>query len=245
MSHTTPSSPDAGREAQAPPAQDAQETQYTMYSVFHRPPGGGPEPGDETAGVAQLERALAESAETGVVLRGFYDVSGFRHDGEIMVWQHGPDARELQAALRRLRRTPLFRPLAPAWQAVGVHRTAEFNASHVPAFMMGKEPRAWLTVYPFVRSYEWYLLPEDERRRMLAEHGRKGAAFRTTLANTVASFGISDYEWLLALEDDELLNLVDMMRDLRQTDARRHVREEVPFYAGRRIGPEEIAEVLR
>ena len=79
---------------------------------------------------------------------------------------------------------------------------------------------------------------------MLAEHGRKGAAFRSVLANTVASFALGDYEWLLALEAPELVELVDLMRDLRQTEARRHVREEVPFFTGRRIDASEIAEVL-
>ena len=52
------------------------------------------------------------------------------------------------------------------------------------------------------------------------------------------------YEWILALEAPELVDLVDLMRHLRQTEARRHVREEVPFFTGRRIGLDEIAEVL-
>jgi len=111
--------------------------------------------------------------------------------------------------------------------------------------MRGIAPAQWLTVYPFVRSYGWYLLPEGERRAMLAEHGRRGSAFRSVLTNTVASFALGDYEWILALEDDELTNLVDLMRDLRGTDARMHVREEVPFYTGRRIGTSEIIEVVR
>ena len=34
------------------------------------------------------------------------------------------------------------------------------------------------------------------------------------------------------------------MRHLRETEARRHVREETPFYVGRRIELDEIAEVL-
>ena len=79
---------------------------------------------------------------------------------------------------------------------------------------------------------------------MLADHGRKGAAHRSVLSNTVASFALGDYEWILALEAPELVELVDLMRDLRQTEARRHVREEVPFYTGRRIELAEIAEVL-
>jgi chlorite dismutase len=96
-----------------------------------------------------------------------------------------------------------------------------------------------------VRSYDWYLLPEDERRAMLGDHGRKGSAYRQVLANTVASFALGDYEWILGLEAPELVDLVDLMRALRQTEARRHVREEVPFYTGRRIAVSEIAEILR
>ena len=110
--------------------------------------------------------------------------------------------------------------------------------------MRGKDPEAWLTVYPFVRSYEWYILPDDERRQMLADHGRKGSEHRQVLSNTVASFALGDYEWILAFEADELVDLVDLMRHLRQTEARRHVREEVPFFTGRRIALDEITEVL-
>ncbi len=50
---------------------------------------------------------------------------------------------------------------------------------------------------------------------------------------------------MLPLEADELTDLVDLMRDLRYTEARRHVREEVPFYTGRRSSFDEIAEVLQ
>jgi chlorite dismutase len=180
-----------------------------------------------------------------VTTRGLYDVSGLRADADVMIWLHGPEAEALQWGLRQLRRTRLFKALLPTWNAMGVHRDAEFNKAHVPGFLRGVEPKGWLTVYPFVRSYEWYLLPDEERSKMLADHGRKGAAFRSVIANTVASFALGDYEWLLPMEADELTDLVDMMRELRYTEARRHVREEVPFFTGRRIQPAEVVEVLQ
>ncbi len=99
--------------------------------------------------------------------------------------------------------------------------------------MAGEQPRGYICVYPFVRSYEWYLLPDDERRRMLVEHGMAARTYPDVRANTVSSFALGDYEWILAFEADELHRIVDLMRDLRATDARRHVREEVPFYTGR------------
>jgi chlorite dismutase len=128
---------------------------------------------------------------------------------------------------------------------MGTHRPAEFSRDHVPSFMRGTDARDWLCVYPFVRSYEWYLLPEDERREMLREHGLAGRAFPKVQANTVAAFALNDYEWILALEADDLHDLVDLMRDLRSTAARRHVREEIPFYTGRRIEAAGVVEILR
>lgn len=215
---------------------------YTVYVVLRRNP-------DQPASGKGVQKAVETVTADGVTVRGIYDVSGLRADADIMLWLHGPDPEKIQTAVRTLRRSALLSSLLPTWNAMGVHVQAEFSRSHAPAFMYGKEPKQWLCVYPFVRSYEWYLLPEEERRDMLAEHGRKGSAFTGVLANTVASFALGDYEWLLGLESDELLDLVDMMRDLRYTEARRHVREEVPFYTGRRLDDAEldaqIMEVIR
>lgn len=215
---------------------------YTLFAVLT-----GPRPRQTPPG-AQPWEALALEVDTlsgdGVTLRGIYDVTGMRADADLLLWLHGEDPAELQRALRRLRRTEALAAFACEWSAMGVHREAEFNKRHVPGYLRGEQPRDWLCLYPFVRSYEWYLLPEQERAAMLAEHGRQGARFTDVVANTVSTFALSDYEWLLPLESDNLISLVDLMRDLRSTDARRHVREEVPFYTGRRVEIAELAEVL-
>jgi chlorite dismutase len=205
---------------------------YALWSVFRRP-------ASPVAGFSDAVHALPEN----VTVRGVYDVSGLRADADVMLWTTGERAEELQAANRALRRS-LGDPV-PTWSALGVHRPAEFSRSHAPAFLRGLEPKQWVTVYPFVRSYDWYLLPEDERRTMLADHGRKGSEYPGVQANTVAAFALGDYEWLLPMESDTLVDLVDMMRALRSADARRHVREEVPFYTGRRIPVTDIPEVLQ
>jgi len=100
-----------------------------------------------------------------------------------------------------------------------LHRPAEFNKSHIPAFLADEQPRRHVSVYPFVRSYEWHLLPDADRRRMLAEHGAMARDYPDVRANTVASFSPSDYEWILAFEADELHRIVDLMRHLRAAEA--------------------------
>ncbi|MBN9175857.1 MAG: chlorite dismutase family protein [Microbacterium sp.] len=220
---------------------------YTLFAVL-----AGPRPrvaAPDAAALAELDVAVAALAADGVTLRGLYDVTGMRAEADLMVWIHttpgsADDPASLQKALRALRRTRALADFQIVWSVMGVHREAEFNKRHVPGYLRGEHARGWLCLYPFVRSYEWYLLPDEERSGLLAEHGRRGARFTEVVANTVSTFGLSDYEWLLPLESDDPIHLVDMMRDLRATGARRHVREEVPFYTGRRIEIAELAEVL-
>jgi hydrogen peroxide-dependent heme synthase len=211
---------------------------YTMWSVFKLRDVIGD--ADREAEAADLEAFLEVLAEEGVVVRGLYDVSGLRADADVMVWWHAEDSEQLQVAYNALRRTAFGRRLEPVWSQMALHRPAEFNKSHIPAFLADEEARKHICVYPFVRSYEWYLLDDAERRRMLAEHGQMARDYVDVRANTVASFALGDYEWMLAFEADDLHRIVDLMRHLRASDARRHVREEVPFYTGSRLSPAQM-----
>lgn len=201
---------------------------YMMISVFKA-----------TAPLTSGEVAAKEAtaAWDGVTVRGWYDVSGLRADADVMIWSHAPGSDELQQAYHSFIRSEVGRGLTPVWSQMALHRPAEFNRSHVPAFLAGEDARDYLCVYPFVRSYEWYLLPETERRALLVEHGQMGREYPDVRANTVASFALGDYEWILAFEADDLHRIVDLMRTLRSSGARMHVREEIPFYTGRRRDP--------
>jgi len=215
---------------------------YTMWSVFRIEPG---RLDDGRAGAAtEAHEYLEALAGKGVEVRGVYDVAGLRADADYMVWWHAEEIEQVQAAYSGLRRTALGRASVPVWSQVALHRPAEFNRSHVPAFLAGEQARRYVCVYPFVRSYEWYLLPDEERRRMLADHGKEARDYPDVRANTVSSFALGDYEWILAFEADELHRIVDLMRHLRGTEARRHVREEIPFYTGTRVPVAELVAEL-
>ncbi|MEU1901360.1 hydrogen peroxide-dependent heme synthase [Nocardiopsis dassonvillei] len=214
---------------------------YTMWSVFKV---GALDGIDRAAAADELATLLDKAAEQGVTTRGSYDLQGFRADADIMFWWVADSPEQVQDVYTAFRRTRIGRVSTPVWSVVGLHRPAEFNRGHVPAFLAGEEPREHLCVYPFVRSYEWYLLPDDERRALLAEHGRMAAPYPDVRANTVSSFGLNDYEWLLAFEADDLHRIVDLMRHLRGAKARLHTREEVPFYTGRRKSVAELVESL-
>jgi len=238
--------------AEAPRARDINEmVRYTMWSVFRaeRSLDAGRDPGsvgaaDRSAVAAELVELINGLQTKGVVVRGLYDVSGLRADADVMVWWHAETSEQLQDGYGAFRRTALGQALAPVWSVMALHRPAEFNKSHVPAFLAEEEPRRYVCVYPFVRSYDWYVLDPDERRALLAEHGKMAREYPDVRANTVSSFALGDYEWILAFEADELHRIVDLMRHLRGSRTRLYVREEVPFYTGRRVPAAELVAAL-
>lgn len=216
-------------------------TAYTMYAVFQWRRGRSVlADSDHASAAAEVDDLLAQLGEKGVVTRGIYSISGFRHDADVMFWWIAPTSDDLQEAYQRFLRTALGRAVKPVWSSIGVHREAEFNKAHVPAFMEGKEPKGYACVYPYNRTNEWYLLEPSDRGAMLREHGMMGREYPDVWANTVSAFALGDYEFLLAFEADELHRIVDLMRHLRGAQARAHTRLETPFFTGPRRSPAEI-----
>lgn len=206
-------------------------TRYTMWSVFRADRTATPSAAD----VASLVDTIQTATAGDLVIRGWYDVSGLRADADIMLWAHAGSSDELQSLYHTILQTSLGKCLTSVWSQMALHRPAEFNKSHIPAFLADERAHAYVCVYPFVRSYEWYLLDDDERRELLVEHGVMGREYPDVRANTVPAFALGDYEWILAFEADDLSRIVDLMRHLRASRARLHVREEIPFYTGKRV----------
>jgi chlorite dismutase len=228
-----------------PKARDLNQLiRYTMWSVFRVTDRAALDLASREALATEVADLFEQAAGKDLVTRGCYDLQGMRADADLMFWWIAPTADDLQEMYARFRRTRLGRACEPAWSAVALHRPAEFNKSHVPAFLAGEEPKNYVCVYPFVRSFEWYLLDDGERRAMLAEHGQMAREYPDVRANTVSAFALGDYEWMLAFEADELYRIVDLMRHLRGATARRHTRIEIPFYTGRRKAISELVAGL-
>ncbi len=235
----------AADEARKPKARDLNKLiRYTMWSVFRVTDRVGLESGGLGNAANEVTDLTDQAAAKGIVTRGCYDVQGLRADADYMFWWVAPSSDDLQEMYVRFRRTRLGRCSEPVWSVMALHRPADFNKSHIPAFLAEEEPRAYVSVYPFVRSLEWYLLDDEERRGLLAEHGKMGREYPDVRANTVACFSLNDYEWILAFEADELHRIVDLMRHLRGSEARRHTRVEIPFYTGRRKPVRELVASL-
>lgn len=215
---------------------------YSQFAVFRAIPGALGT--DRAEIIAQAQSFFDDLGTTGrVEVRGIYDLAGCRAEADFMIWWIAEEFEEIQDAFARFRReTVLGQVSEVAWLGNSLHRPAEFNRSHLPSFIMGEKPGEWITVYPFVRSYDWYIMDPQKRRKILAEHGQAARDFPDVRANTVPAFALGDYEWMLAFEAPRLDRIVDLMHKMRYTEARLHVREETPFFTGRRVS--EVSELV-
>ncbi|WP_324718241.1 hydrogen peroxide-dependent heme synthase [Carboxydochorda subterranea] len=215
---------------------EQQADTFAYYTIWKGAPGWSAlAEADRQRAVEAAEPLLGlehEPAPGGVSVRGVYSTAGFRTDADLMMWWTGPSAEALQEAFVRFRRSQLGRHLELTWAFLGLHRPAEFNPEHIPAFVQGEPPRRFLCIYPFVRTPEWYLLAPAERAALLREHGELARPYPDVRANTVMAFGLGDWEWILAFETDHLPRLVEMIRALRAAGARRYVKVETPFVTG-------------
>lgn len=215
---------------------------YAYYPVFRATPelrAMGPAEALEAAHEAEI--LLKEWSER-VRIRGTYSTVGFRPDADLMMWWVASSSDDVQEVQALFARSALGRRLEQRWAFLGVHRPPETAPDHIPAFMRGEPPRKYLCVYPFVRTPEWYLLPLEERAALLREHGEIGREFPGVMPNTTSAFGLGDWEWILAFECDDLPELVDCIRRLRDSRSRLYVKVETPFVTGIR---KDLSEAIR
>lgn len=176
----------------------------------------------------------AEKALAGVTLRAAYDLTGFRAEADLMLWLIAEEATALQAALRAFGASGLGSALELWWTAIGVHRPAEFNQQHLPAFLEGREPRGFVCVYPYTRTTEWYLLRPSSGRAFLVSMDAWGAITRAfkPILSPLSGWGITNGCW--HSKPDDLTELTDLMRHLRAAGARAYTASELPFLTGTR-----------
>jgi len=92
------------------------------------------------------------------------------------------------------------------------------------------EDKKYLFVYPFVKTRAWYALPLDERKRMMNEHIRIGITYPSVKLNTTYSFGLDDQEFVVAFESDSVNDFLDLVQELRETEASRYTLRDTPMF---------------
>ena len=182
---------------------------------------------------AELAHAI-EHPQDGVTVRGAYTALGLSAAVDFIVWAHAPKLDQLQDLALAIDKTSLGTHLDLAACYIGIGGMSQYDPTHGPAFVKGVPPKRYLSVYPFTKTPDWYLVDYKERRRLMVEHGEMGREFPDILTNTVNSFGIQDQEFVVALEDDDPEQLIKMVQRLRGAEVRKWTALDTPIYLGDR-----------
>jgi len=184
-------------------------------------------------GKQELLAIFEESAQAHLV-RSF-GLYGLRSDCDFMLWQASYAIEDLQEVSSKIRCSvmgPYLREiqafLSMTKRSVYVGKNA--RGTHDPRLVITPEDKKYLFVYPFVKTRAWYALPIEDRKRMMNEHIRVGLTFPSVSLNTTYSFGLDDQEFVVAFETDVVSDFLDLVQQLRETEASRYTLRDTPMF---------------
>ena len=164
-----------------------------------------------------------------------YTTMGIRADSEIMFWRVSYKLENFQEMTTKMYRTGLGKYLIQTYSYFSQTKKSMymdiFNPEHEEDrthIIPGKAK--YLFIYPFTKKREWYLLTKFARQGIMDEHIFIGNKYPSVKLNTTYSFGIDDYEFVVAFETDSPDDFVDLVMDLRETEGSRFTEEDTPIF---------------
>lgn len=172
--------------------------------------------------------SLIEVADTKMKVRT-YSTLGLRKESDFMIWSISESLEKVQVLASKVYSTVLGKYIEASEVYLSTSRPSVYSNQVTPSFMKNDKPLKYNIVYPFIKSREWYLLPFDKRSEMMKEHINVGKKFPLIRLNTSYSFGISDQDFMLAFETDNLMDFQDLIIKLRETQVSRYVLKDTPM----------------
>jgi chlorite dismutase len=223
--------------------QQVAQTRFLNFSFFKVDPKWRwlNEIGKEEA--AKEFSSLIEVANTKIKVR-VYSTLGLRADADMMLWMISDNVEKTQVMTSKVYSTVLGKYLTPSHVFLSASRPSVYSSKITPGFMTDEEPMKYVVVYPFVKSREWYLLPFEERKKMMEEHIMVGRKFPQVRLNTTYSFGLDDQDFMLAFETPDLAIFQELIMQLRETKVSKYVVRDTPMIVCVHKNAEELVKSL-
>ena len=224
------------RDAAAKPPSARQAIRFAFYRIR---PEWRLLPGTDRAAqreeVAALVRELGD--REGVLIRA-YTLVGTRGDADFMLWLVSERVADLHEFSARLNHTRLAAYLDTPYSYFSMTKKSMYVDKHEHPNQEGRSNRLviaptgrkYLFVYPFVKTRAWYRLPAAERQRQMGEHIAMGHKYPGVKINTTYSFGLDDQEFVVAFEGDSVADFLDLVQEMRGSEASTHTVRDVPSF---------------
>ena len=158
-----------------------------------------------------------------------YSTVGTRGDTDLLILSQSPVLDDLHTFHVVLGQSGLARWSTIPHSYLAMTKPSPYSEESVRPEIAVSE-RKYLFVYPFDKKREWYLLPDDERQRIMKNHIEVGRRYPEISINTTYSFGLDDQEFVVSFEADEPGEFLDLVQELRTTESSSYTLRDTPIF---------------
>ena len=170
-----------------------------------------------------------------------YSLVGTRGDADFMLWTITSSLDSLQKLHSNILKTEIGKYLSTTYSYLAMLRPSQYFGGPSEKDPVGSK---YLFVYPLTKKREWYSIPFEERRRIMKDHVHAGQKYPSVTIHTAYSFGIDDYEFILSFETDYPEDFLNLVMDLRITEASKYTAVETPIFTCLNVEPEKMLDLL-
>jgi chlorite dismutase len=189
---------------------------------------------EKAAARKELVELILEWRERIPMLRT-YSTVGMRGDADMLLWSAAKTLDEIRDLETAIRATALGRHLETPYSYLAMTKRSQYedrlDPSHREKLKVKPGRASYLFIYPFVKTRAWYMLPFEERQKMMDSHIEIGHRYPTVKLNTTYSFGLDDQEFVVAFETDAPEDFLDLVMELRETRASEFTLRDTPIFS--------------
>jgi chlorite dismutase len=184
--------------------------------------------------------------QPGRLLTLTYSTVGLRGDCDMVLWRICYTPEDLNDMTAELMATPMGGYLQTAYSFLSMTKRSQYlighehEGQHDSRGSIRPGGQKYIFIYPFWKTRAWYLLPAEERQRLMNEHIRVGHLYPRVKLNTTYSFGIDDQEFVVAFETNYPEDFLDLVQQLRETEISPYTLKDTPIFTCIRMTPEDM-----
>lgn len=163
-----------------------------------------------------------------------YSMIGLKAGVDVLLWSLAPSLEALEEQNARVLCAGMGGWFTVRHSFLGMIRPSQYvkRPTQQEQSLFSGERSAYLVVYPFTKSAEWYQLPHEKRQQVMNEHMKVGHRFGQVRQLLAYSFGVDDMDFLVAYETDDLEAFGELVRELRGTESRLSTVRDTPILTG-------------
>lgn len=171
--------------------------------------------------------AACEDFGTDHLLQAF-SLMGTRGDADMMLVSEAENLDRIHEFHVVLAQSGVMKWASTPYSFLGMRKSSEYSEDQ--RFVARPFNGKYLFVYPFVKSRQWYGMSREARWEVMQEHIRIGRAYPNVDNHTAYSFGLDDQEFVVAFDTDDIGAFLDLVQELRHTEASAYTVRDTPSF---------------